>query len=210
MATASPTKSPVRSCFESAFQQPTIRAASSTFNYEQFASTDDGPDHWENWPKCGPNVYCHHPKIIGPNNYSFTFFSENPDQTKTCEWFHPDRPCLIDDNKVGEERFIFVRSEIHRMESEGADLGNEESTSEVPQASEKLAPKSQASYLNIIGALVGLLLEKKDAKGRPLSSIKDQTELIQAIHDNYGDTAGLSESNLQKKFAKAKEAINAK
>ncbi len=178
--------------------------------HEQFDSIEDGPKHWENWPECGPIVYGHSPKNLGPNNYSFTFFSENPDPTETREWFHPDRACLIDDSKVGEERFIFVMSEVRRVENGEFEESGESGTPASRQANEKLAPKSENSYLNIVGALVGLLLEKKDTNGNPFSSIKNQTELIQAIHDNYGDTAGLSESNLQRKFSDAKKAINAK
>lgn len=177
--------------------------------HEQFASTEDGPNHWENWPECGPFVYCHHPKGRGPSDYSFLFFSENPDPKETREWFQADRTCLIDDNKVGEARFVFMMPEIRRVES-GRDESAEKGAPESQEAGGKLAPKSENSYLNIIGALVGLLLEKKDTKGNSFSTFKSQNELIQAIHDNYGDTAGLSESNLQRKFSEAKKAINAK
>lgn len=73
-----------------------------------------------------------------------------------------------------------------------------------------LNAKSEGAYLNIIGAMLGIILNKVDVDNVRFSRIKDQSELIQAIHENFGDTNGLSMSNLQKKFADAKKSISSK
>lgn len=76
---------------------------------------------------------------------------------------------------------------------------------------EKLVnPKSETAFLNIIGAMLGIMLEKSDGKGKRFSTLADQNALIEALHNNYGSTDGLSASNLEKKFAQAKKSISSK
>jgi hypothetical protein len=74
----------------------------------------------------------------------------------------------------------------------------------------EISGKSETSYLNIIGALIGLILEKKNQEGERFSLFEDQQAIINAIRDNYGTEGGLSSSNLQKKFASANQSIKSK
>lgn len=76
--------------------------------------------------------------------------------------------------------------------------------------SKEISGKSETGYLNIIGALLGLALVKVDKNGKRFASFKDQRTLIEAIHDNFGDTDGLSASNLQKKFSQALRSIDSR
>lgn len=85
--------------------------------------------------------------------------------------------------------------------------------SEINNAENKekeISGKSETSYLNIIGALIGLILEKKNQEGERFSLFEDQQAIINAIRDNYGTEGGLSSSNLQKKFASANQSIKSK
>jgi hypothetical protein len=70
--------------------------------------------------------------------------------------------------------------------------------------------KSEPSYLNVIGALLGIILEKTDQNGKRYTNIANQETLITEIHNHFGDSEGLSKSNLQKKFPAAKRSINSK
>ena len=64
-------------------------------------------------------------------------------------------------------------------------------------------------YLNIVGALVGLMLGRSPA-GKPLSSYENQAAIISALEATYGNVHGISKSNLELKFAEANRKLNAK
>lgn len=69
-----------------------------------------------------------------------------------------------------------------------------------------IAPKQTNSYLNVIGALLGLLLGKS-SNGKPYSSFNSQQSIIDAIHANFGEQDGLSKRNLEDKFSLAKRNL---
>ncbi len=72
-----------------------------------------------------------------------------------------------------------------------------------------ISERKQGAYLNIIGALLGLLLGKSPG-GKPYSQFETQQAVIDAIHGNYGEQGGLSKRNLEDKFAQAKRNLETK
>lgn len=110
-----------------------------------------------------------------------------------------------------EGDIFFVREEIERFEREHMCNTMPETRSDVTSGDDKnVNLKSETSYLNVIGAMLGLLLEKVDEKGNRFATLESQEKVIQAIHNNFGTEGGLSLSNLQKKFSEAKKSISSK
>ncbi len=70
----------------------------------------------------------------------------------------------------------------------------------------ELGPRSEATYLHIVGGLLGVLLGRS-ASGKPNSSFRNQEAIINALLAEHGDRLGISERTLEAKFAAAKRAI---
>ncbi|WP_175687207.1 hypothetical protein [Burkholderia multivorans] len=70
----------------------------------------------------------------------------------------------------------------------------------------ELGPRSESTYLNIVGGLLTLLLGKSP-NGIPYSSFETQESVISALVAHYGDRSGISERTLWSKFAAAKRHI---
>jgi len=66
--------------------------------------------------------------------------------------------------------------------------------------------REKTSYLNIIGALLGVLLGKS-SNGIAYSKFESQQSIIDAIHANYSSKSGLSKRNLEAKFAEAQKSL---
>ncbi len=69
-----------------------------------------------------------------------------------------------------------------------------------------ISEKQRSAYLNIIGALLGLLMGKSPS-GKPYSEFQNQQAIIDSVHANFGEAPGLSERNLQDKFALSKRVL---
>lgn len=103
---------------------------------------------------------------------------------------------------AGDPENLFLRRELANLEIELARLAN-------PAGQQTtITEKQKNAYLNIIGALLGLLLGSSSS-GVPYSQFQNQQAVIDGIHANYGDAPGLSLRNLQEKFAQAKRMLNA-
>ncbi|EIF29938.1 hypothetical protein BCh11DRAFT_05398 [Burkholderia sp. Ch1-1] len=72
--------------------------------------------------------------------------------------------------------------------------------------SNALGPRSESTYLNIVGGLLTLLLGKSPG-GVPYSSFETLESVINALVAHYGDHAGISERTLWSKFAAAKRHL---
>lgn len=70
----------------------------------------------------------------------------------------------------------------------------------------QLGPRSESTYLNIVGGLLALLLGKAPS-GTPYSSFENLDSVISALVAHYGDRPGISERTLSSKFAAAKRHI---
>lgn len=74
------------------------------------------------------------------------------------------------------------------------------------QQSAHLGPRSEGTYLNIVGGLLTLLLGKSP-NGIPYSSFETLDAVISALTAHYGDHSGMSERTLWSKFAAAKRHL---
>lgn len=92
--------------------------------------------------------------------------------------------------KLENERLLLELAEAHRPS----------------RAHAPISEKQRGGFLNIIGALVGLLLGHAP-NGKPYSQFQTQQAIIDAIHGNYGEHAGLSQRNLEDKFAEGKRTL---
>lgn len=68
-------------------------------------------------------------------------------------------------------------------------------------------PRSEATYLNIVGGMLTLLLGKSPS-GIPYSSFGSLDAVISALIAHYGGRSGISERTLSSKFAAAKRHIS--
>lgn len=74
------------------------------------------------------------------------------------------------------------------------------------QHAHEIHPRSESTYLNIIGALIGLLLGKSPS-GVPYSSFHTLESIISALIAHHGGRPGISQSTLWTKFAEAKRHL---
>lgn len=70
-----------------------------------------------------------------------------------------------------------------------------------------LAPRSETTYLNIVGGLLTLLLGKSPS-GTPYSSFETTESVISALIAHHEGRPGISERTLWAKFAAAKRQVN--
>lgn len=102
----------------------------------------------------------------------------------------------------GDPENLFLRRELANLEMELSRI--QRPTGQQTTVTEK----QKNAYLNIIGALLGLLLGSSPS-GVPYSQFQNQQAVIDGIHANFGEAPGLSLRNLQEKFAQAKRMLNA-
>ena len=67
-------------------------------------------------------------------------------------------------------------------------------------------PRSESTYLNIVGGLLTLLLGKSPS-GTPYSSFLTQEAIISAMVAHHGNAMGITERTLQAKFALARRNL---
>ena len=96
---------------------------------------------------------------------------------------------------------LFLRQKIVTLETELTP--NKAASPAAP-----ITEKQRGAYLNIVGALLGLLLGSSPS-GQPYSKFQSQQAIIDAIHANFGEAPGLSQRNLADKFAAGKRTLQA-
>ncbi len=67
--------------------------------------------------------------------------------------------------------------------------------------------RAEATYLNIIGGLIGLMLGKSPA-GKPQSVFESQSAIIDSLLAHYDGKQGIAARTLQEKFAASNRAIS--
>ena len=70
----------------------------------------------------------------------------------------------------------------------------------------RLSPRSETTYLNIVGSLLNLLLGRAPS-GQPYSSFKTQEAIISAMVAHHAERLGITERTLQAKFAAARRTV---
>lgn len=79
---------------------------------------------------------------------------------------------------------------------------------ESQSSAHEISPRSETTYLNIVGGLLNLMLGKAPS-GRPYSSFQTVESVISALLAHYEGHPGISERTLWAKFAAAKRHLNA-
>ena len=75
-------------------------------------------------------------------------------------------------------------------------------------AGREVTPRSETTYLNIVGGLLALLLGKSPG-GRPYSSFETMDSVISALLAHYEGRPGISERTLWAKFSAARRHLDA-
>ena len=100
-----------------------------------------------------------------------------------------------------DDEYFLLMQKCRTLEAENQALkGNAENTKPISE-------KQRGAYLNIIGALLGILLGKSSS-GKAYSQFSTQQAVIDAIHGTYSEKNGLSKRNLEEKFSLAKRNLD--
>lgn len=107
-----------------------------------------------------------------------------------------------------------VRSELKKAKELNNKLSNEknallsenESLKAIVEKNNEPGPRSEATYLNIIGGLLTLMLSDSPS-GKPQSVFESQASIISALLANFPNTPGISARTLEEKFASANQSI---
>lgn len=73
-------------------------------------------------------------------------------------------------------------------------------------AEHEVSPRSEATYLNIVGSLMGLLLGKSPS-GKPYSSFQTMESVISALLAHHAGRPGMAERTLWAKLAQARRQV---
>ncbi|MGB3749222.1 MAG: ATP-binding protein [Rhodanobacter sp.] len=73
-------------------------------------------------------------------------------------------------------------------------------------AEHEVSPRSEATYLNIVGGLMGLLLGKSPS-GKPYSSFETMESVISALLAHHAGRPGMAERTLWAKLAQARRQV---
>jgi hypothetical protein len=121
----------------------------------------------------------------------------NAETYRVLKAAHDAKVHLLDQ---ANERIRKLEEEKRQLELELAGVRSVIEKMEAP------VERAQATYLNIIGALLGLMLGKSPA-GQPYSIFGSQAAVISALLGNYSDKAGITARTLEDKFAEAKRCL---
>lgn len=80
------------------------------------------------------------------------------------------------------------------------------SADRTPAAAAELSPRSETTYLHIVGGLLHLLLGRSPS-GQPYSSFINQEAVISNMIAHHGERLGIAERTLRAKFAEAKRRL---
>jgi hypothetical protein len=94
-----------------------------------------------------------------------------------------------------------VGTEIQRLTK--AARKSEESIQSAPSAQKPIEPREREGMLNIIGGLLELMQDQRPTR----ANTANQTKIINALLEAYEDKAGISQRNLEQKFADANRSL---
>lgn len=101
-----------------------------------------------------------------------------------------------------------AKTEYQKLRQEKDDL--ERINQSLQAMTEKMSTpgeRAETTYLNIIGALLGLMLSRSPA-GKPYSSFDSQAAVISALLGNYPGKTGIAARTLEGKFAEAHRVLS--
>jgi hypothetical protein len=111
-----------------------------------------------------------------------------------------DRDALQVKLKNNEQKYQSLLTDL-------AAIGLEkEQISQLLTTKKPVSDRSEAVYLNIVGALLQLFLDRSPA-GKPLSVFQSQSSIVDAVIARHSEVAGLSKRTLDEKFAAANRSL---
>ncbi|WLH65146.1 hypothetical protein [Pseudomonas sp. FP2300] len=135
---------------------------------------------------------------------SFLFHKNVADQEtihySTYLILQADRDALQIQLKATEAK---LQSLISDLNATGMEL---ESLRVLAENKQQLSDNSRASFLNVIGALVNIMLGSSRG-GRKHSIFDSQASIVDSITAHYGGVTGLSKRSLDEKFAAARRSL---
>lgn len=111
-----------------------------------------------------------------------------------------DREGLQAKIEKAREEYKKLRAEKNLIEADNLSLRAQ------VQNPKLLGPRSETTYLNIIGSLVAVMLGRSPA-GKANSVFDNQSAVITNIIAHYGGKSGISQRTLEEKFAAAKKSL---
>lgn len=105
---------------------------------------------------------------------------------------------------INLDHLCMLHEEVQRLDREVFGKGG---AAPQVQAKAPLQPRAEATYLNIIGALLEVMLGKSPAK-KPYSVFQSQAAIIDALVSHHGTKLGISKTTLEAKFADARRRLN--
>ena len=112
------------------------------------------------------------------------------------------------DREALEAKLHIAREEYKKLRAEKIQLAADlQALHEQTQHLKLPGPRSETTYLNIIGAMLAVMLNK-NAAGKANSVFENQTAVIWNIVSHFGAKPGISQRNLEEKFSEAKRSLN--
>ena len=111
-----------------------------------------------------------------------------------------DREALQAKIEKAREEYKKLRAEKNQIAADNLSL------QEQLQNPKLLGPRSETTYLNIIGSLVAVMLGRSPA-GKANSVFDNQSAVISNIVAHYRDKSGISQRTLEEKFAAANKSL---
>lgn len=143
-----------------------------------------------------------------PNHEPATFFELVAFGEELKDWIARER-------NAGKDSAVVVLREVFDRVQKILDADRERVGAEIQQlralnvargTTPQLSAR-EATYLNIIGALLELALGKTPA-GKPQSVFESQAAIIEALLARHADKPGISKTTLEAKFADARRRLN--
>ena len=112
---------------------------------------------------------------------------------------HPEPDDFFPAPGLPSDAVLVIRtSSLLRLQSEGID----------EEAKDKaVGARERATYLNIIGGLLGVMLGKSPS-GKPYSVLGSQAAVIDALLAHHTGKPGIAKTTLETKFAEAKRSLD--
>lgn len=138
-----------------------------------------------------------------------------------CRFYPAHRPLFLFSRLERKAIAGMSRDAVHALllEREGLRLRVEQGEENIKKLREQLraveqfsgsvatlSPRSETTYLHILGGLLTLLLGSSPS-GQPYSSFESQEAIISALIAHHGERLGIAERTLQAKFAAARRAL---
>lgn len=115
---------------------------------------------------------------------------------------------LIGDRELLRATYSNCQRSLDELRSAHSALQQDYARQKSQQRNEGISQRAEATYLNIIGALLQLMLDQAPS-GIPYSRFKSQEAIISALVAHHGSLMGITTRTLHAKFAEANRRLAA-